>query len=444
MKQPTGVCVGYCGDSPPGMDCYCDDQCFMNDDCCPNVCDSCPMLPACGGEACQDEYSLDCYYGCSPSKWLGDGVCNSEFDCYQWDWDLLDCTGTVCQDGEIDSCWWGECVPSVWLGDGTCQEELNCSWTGWDNGDCFVTCGDDEIADCWNWCTPKSWLGNGVCDYGLECEQWNWDEGDCQAPSDSCKGFCGVSAGLCYCDSTCFTAGDCCADVCDHCFLVGCGCVPDCTGKQCGNDGCYGSCGWCDWGSGCNETGQCIVGLCQEGYIKDCDGQCGWAGSVGDGYCDDGSGYDPWDPDPYPWDGEEDSDVYWGNNFNCEEFDFDGGDCEPCIPKCDGKVCGYDGCWGVCGECSLDEVCFIGQCGQPVACGKIMSCAFACLELDDPEYCVEECWSAGTPQAQMLAENVFECLEDTGIEGCSPTDQICIDQAIALCSVPWDVCQADM
>jgi len=41
--------------------------------------------------------------------------------------------------------------------------------------------------------------------------------------------------------------------------------------------------------------------------IEGCDGEEGPESWIGDGYCDDGS---------------------WGVNFNCEEFDFDGGDCE--------------------------------------------------------------------------------------------------------------------
>jgi len=35
-------------------------------------------------------------------------------------------------------------------------------------------------------------------------------------------------------------------------------CVPDCTGKVCGNDGCGGSCGTCSTGT-CNSTGSCVV-----------------------------------------------------------------------------------------------------------------------------------------------------------------------------------------
>jgi hypothetical protein len=36
-------------------------------------------------------------------------------------------------------------------------------------------------------------------------------------------------------------------------------CVPDCTGRQCGDDGCGGSCGTCPEGSICDGAGQCII-----------------------------------------------------------------------------------------------------------------------------------------------------------------------------------------
>ena len=45
----------------------------------------------------------------------------------------------------------------------------------------------------------------------------------------------------------------------------------------------------------------------EEAMIADCNGVEGPANWINDGYCDDGT---------------------WGSDFNCEEFDFDGGDCE--------------------------------------------------------------------------------------------------------------------
>ena len=47
------------------------------------------------------------------------------------------------------------------------------------------------------------------------------------------------------------------------------------------------------------------------GLIEDCNGICAPAGWLGDGTCDDGS---------YEYNG---NDIF----FNCEEFDFDNGDC---------------------------------------------------------------------------------------------------------------------
>jgi hypothetical protein len=39
-----------------------------------------------------------------------------------------------------------------------------------------------------------------------------------------------------------------------------CPCIPNCSGKVCGSDGCGGSCGSCSSGQSCNASGQCVVG----------------------------------------------------------------------------------------------------------------------------------------------------------------------------------------
>ena len=46
-----------------------------------------------------------------------------------------------------------------------------------------------------------------------------------------------------------------------------CICVPDCTGKECGTDGCGGDCGGCDDGSACTVD-KCVDHVCQH------DDQC--------------------------------------------------------------------------------------------------------------------------------------------------------------------------
>src|SRR5207245_2657438 len=36
------------------------------------------------------------------------------------------------------------------------------------------------------------------------------------------------------------------------------GCVPSCTGRRCGSDGCGGSCGTCSPGDRCDSSGTCV------------------------------------------------------------------------------------------------------------------------------------------------------------------------------------------
>ena len=88
-------------------------------------------------------------------------------------------------------------------------------------------------------------------------------------PKMLCAGDCGTYNGgtSCNCDEKCFEAGDCCPDicevgVCDVVLSTECGmvCVPDCTGKVCGNDACEGSCGDCGAGEICDAGGQCVPG----------------------------------------------------------------------------------------------------------------------------------------------------------------------------------------
>ena len=103
-------------------------------------------------------------------------------------------------------------------------------------------------------------------------------------------------------------------------------CQPDCDGKECGSDGCDGTCGKCDdCGTGC------VAGKCK--YTA-CDGkECG----------DDGCG---------------------GSCGKCPTGRQCGGD-DHCFNPCSGKECGDDGYGNSCGSCSQGAPCQDSKCQHP-------------------------------------------------------------------------------
>ena len=205
---------------------------------------------------------------------------------------------------------------------------------------------------------------------------------------DGCDGSCGdcggnqecSTAGLCACVAEVVVCGDACCAPGEVCHAGQC-CLPDCTGKECGSDGCGGTCGECDDGNPCTQqycveggtcahpskqdgtecevvgicVGKCQDGACSESAVEDCDGL--------DNNCNDqvDEGFPNYDSDDQAdcVDPDDDNDGL-----------FDDVDCEPqneTIPSCAGKECGDDGCAGSCGTCADGESCQAGQC--QVVCG---------------------------------------------------------------------------
>jgi len=213
----------------------------------------------------------------------------------------------------------------------------------------------------------------------------------------------------------------------DQCVV----CVPDCVGKLCGFDGCGGKCGEC---SGICKNGKCNVGPgCEATYEAGCDGcQCeACVCAEMPDCCDPWWGWDSWCVDvcidtcggcfvpPNCGDGackpeeQEDCQNCW-TDCACEES----ATCykaECCVPACEGKECGSDGCGGVCGDCPVSRVCKGGTCkpndgcsvwDQP-GCGDCL-CEDCVCDIDSSccsvewDYacagiCVVECGGCGLP-----------------------------------------------
>ena len=373
-------------------------------------CGGCPEGVICGAHGVPNECEVACEARTcgSPDAQCGtlDDGCGNTLDCG-------DCTdGTFCgANGTPNTCG-GVCVPKSCealeatcgsLDDGcggtvqcgTCAdthecvdnvcfcEQATCEGTGVACGQTSDGCGGQ--LDC-GACDDGLYCANGACvDCAPQCDGKTCGpdgcggvcgtcsaskvclSGSCQTPF--CAGSCGSNAPQwcgsgckCYCNANCFQFGDCCEDVCLSCFdtFVDQCCLPDCDGKQCGDDGCGGVCGTCAPGT-----------LCEEDMCMACEAQC--EGKV----CGD--------------------DLCGGTCGSCDPFDeCVEGQCIECVPQCEGKECGDDGCGGECGKCGEEQACTteykcvdcVPQCEGmicgPDGCGGTCNgCTFDCEGISD-------------------------------------------------------------
>jgi len=142
-------------------------------------------------------------------------------------------------------------------------------------------------------------------------------------------------------------------------------CVPQCEGKECGDDGCGGSCGECEADLPCTvsscdqESGECVE------VLAPC---C----CSNDSVCDDGHlcTVDSCNPDT----------LCCANAWipGCCESGDECGDGEVCVqsacctPDCIGKECGDDGCGGSCGDCPSDLMCHPDYSCGPIDCPLLL------------------------------------------------------------------------
>ena len=150
-------------------------------------------------------------------------------------------------------------------GNGECKTGENCSNCPKDCGCaggqtcyqiecCTPDCGGKECGDngCGNDCGP--------CAEGFSCSNdkcLDGCENECSAGGKRCYG-----AGFQICgqhdEDVCLDWGQ--VTPCtgnDECQEGACLCSPQCAGKNCGNDGCGGTCGTCPEGSDCTPDGLC-------------------------------------------------------------------------------------------------------------------------------------------------------------------------------------------
>ena len=244
-------CLGElgCKHYPEGA--LCDDQNECTEDSCDpatgcvhdsstNGCedgDACTTGDACSGGQCVPGAALDCDDG----NLCTDDWCDPATGC------VYDDNTNGCDD--LDACTVGDvCADGNCIGPGTlvCDDGNDCTddWcdpaTGCVHDANTGGCDDDNACTTGDVCADGNCIGLGtlVCDDGNDCT------------TDSCIPATGCSVAVLSDGATCGpeASGTCLGGTC---------CVPACAGKQCGDDGCGGSCGDCPEGFSCAPAGTC-------------------------------------------------------------------------------------------------------------------------------------------------------------------------------------------
>lgn len=315
VSNQSGTCVGTKSCGPSGWsECQAQNPqlelCFnqLDDDCNgqvddPTLCNACD----CGDGVCE----YQCAESFDPGSGL-DALLNCAVDCAV-------CGSGFCDPGESVSSCPQDCCGSC--GDGVCAPALcgesadscpnDCSPNLCGNGTCVPP---ENALNCPSDC-PRGACGNATCEPGESSVTCAADCpascGDCICQPSEQAGTCPLDCGFCgdgYCLSACPAMyapenlascfSDCCQPSCaaKECGTNGCGgscgtcpqgsvcsdqgscvCVPQCQGKECGGDGCGGECGQCSPGT------KCDFGLCMTGC--DFDSDCPLSYECSDGFC---------------------------------------------------------------------------------------------------------------------------------------------------------------
>jgi hypothetical protein len=322
----------------------------------PDPCEGCE--PDCAGRTCGPN-------GCGGicGTCAGETTCNGSGVC-ACAGGLTNCSG-LCRDINTDTANCGGCGVTCAAGEvcsaGDCQCVPACAGR---------VCGDDGCGGVCGTCT-----GGTTCDGAGQCL--------CPAGLQDCSGVCvdltADRANCGTCGRACATGEGCQAGECTE------DCAPTCAGRECGDDGCGGSCGDCDEGLVCDAAGVCGCGP----DALDCGAGC--------------------------VDTSIDRENCGGCGVICAATEACvGGECR-CQPACAGRECGDDGCGGSCGACGDDRSCVGG--GQCLCLGALTECGEVCVDVRTDDANCGGCDAPCTPPEGCVAG---ECTTDVPDGGCEP------------------------
>lgn len=326
------------------------------------------------GATCEDRCPAEGVTGCSGENLAV--VCAKGDGCLVW------AQTAACAKGCLD----GACV-----GPDNCRDECPAEEARGCRNDDLVLCARGEgcllwttLATCTNGCA------DGACNPGNTCED--------QCPGEGVTGCRGDVVARCTTLDGCLGWAD--VETCREGCLDGrckVTCQPACGERQCGDDGCGGSCGSCADGQDCVD-GSCVP-ACDPKVRLDCCGKnlC-WFDS-----CGQQGAFETRCP------------------YGCEAAT-----CLDCVPSCEGKTCGTDGCGGTCGTCTGGSVCQVGKCvcsarDHKACCGTDVCWVDSCGTVGDvAETCVLSCSNASCVNCIPACEG-----RQCGSDGCGGTCGTC-------------------
>ena len=223
--------LGWCD----GLNCVLPDPCAGDGDCLVGVCDlvtgtcvDCLEDADCPGtdEVCTFEHE------CKPFH-----LCALDSDCWTWDM-VCDHDNGVCEECVVS---WS-CPPPYWCKDNKCVPDLCVGWETACIGDAVYQCEADG----------SGWSLVQTCALGEQCQGGVcvWDcvpDPGCAAPGQAQCSQDQTTIQVCVqLEPGCIKWGypaECPPGT--WCLDGACQCKPSCEGKECGSDGCGGSCGTC-------------------------------------------------------------------------------------------------------------------------------------------------------------------------------------------------------
>lgn len=411
-----GACSVVCGDGVQYMTYDCvrgfDGQ-VVFDSYCSSLPDPAEQSQTCNlGQCCECDYQSVCADGSVP--------CCGQAGCSQFEHSEIElCTPTGCVNpGNLQT----KCTPHA----GCCiysEDACRESPCAWNEKKYIETCGDGTIRDvCFedNSCVLAC-KGTEIVEHGELCEDDNWGLTSQQSyhTVDECTGGSKCEI-LCDTDHNYYADGGLC--VCNPPIFTESSYVD--TAQAAGGSSSYTS-------SMYSQPVKFFVKVWTEDLIYtirfyDADGTVLKSYSGNDWDSDDAIDYFSVSYTAYK--------VYVylkeGGNASSTSFgwfitgQFTGCTEDACIPSCEGKACGTDGCGGQCGACSYPDVCDSGtcvcfpRCNDSLACGDD-GCGTSCGTCVNPLTCYGgSCITCGSLIDATQCNNTADCYYDSGTNSC--------------------------